>query len=153
MSEYIYLSSDAKLPTGSIGDDGITLFNTTFYLSENYMESFFFEENYNPDEKEILSFSRHFSDDKFQVMSIVLNLPEENTKHLKPRNKKALQELLTYIKKHFEHTNATYVEILFSLNSYENEPLKQQQTIRYEELSINDLYYDEHKFLIIKKQD
>lgn len=152
MSEYIYIASDSKLPVGSVGDNGLTVFKTTFYLTANSMESFFFEENYDPDEKKIFSFSKHFSAEKYQVASIVLTLPEQNTKNLKPRNKKALQELYHYIEKHFEHTNATYVEILFCLNSQEDEPLKQNQTINLDELSIYDLFYDDQKFLTINKQ-
>lgn len=150
MSEYIYLSSDVELPTGSIGDKGLNLNKATFYLSLNSLEFFFFEKNYDPDEKEKFSFSKHFSDKKYQVASIDLNLPEENQKNLSKRNKKALQELLNYIENHFENTNATYIEILFSLNSQENKPLKKHNYIDYNNLSINDLYYDDHKFLTVK---
>ena len=150
MSEYIYIASDSKLLSGTIGDTGIDFFNTTFYLSSNSLESFFFEENYDSDEKEKFSFSKHFSSKKYQVASIDLNLPEENQKKLNKRNKKALQELLNYIKNHFENTNATYVEILFCLNSQENKPLKKHDHIDYNKLSINDLYYDDHKFLTVK---
>ena len=150
MSEYIYIASDSKLLSGTIGDTGIDFLNTTFYLSSNSLESFFFEENYDPDGKEKFSFSKHFSSEKYQVASIDLNLPKENQKKLKKRNKKALQELLNYIKNHFENTNATYIEILFCLNGQENEQLKQKYFINYDELSINDLYYDEHKFLTVK---
>ena len=82
-----------------------------------------------------------------------LNLPEENQKKLNKRNKKALQELLNYIKNHFENTNTTYMEILFCLNGQENKQLKQKYIVNYDDLSIKDLFYDEHKFLIIKKQD
>lgn len=150
MSEYIYLSSDAALPTGTLGDKGLNIDKAIFYLSLDSLESFFFEENYDQDEKEKFIFSKHFSNEKYQVASIDLNLPEENKKKLNKRNKKALQELLNYIKKHFENTNATYIEILFCLNSQENEPLKKQLNIDYNKLSINDLYYDDHKFLTIK---
>ena len=100
MSEYIYIASDSKLLSGTIGDSGVNFFNTTFYLSANSLESFFFEENYDPDEKEKFSFSKHFSNEKYQVASMDLNLPEENQKKLNKRNKKALQELLNYIKNH-----------------------------------------------------
>lgn len=150
MSEYIYIASDSKLLSGTIGDSGVNFFNTTFYLSANSLESFFFEENYDPDEKEKFSFSKHFSNEKYQVASMDLNLPEENQKKLNKRNKKALQELLNYIKNHFENTNTTYMEILFCLNGQENKQLKQKYIVNYDDLSIKDLFYDEHKFLIIK---
>lgn len=150
MSEYIYLSSDVELPSGSIGDKGWDTGKVALYLSLDSLESFFFEKNYDPDKKENFSFSKHFSDKKYQVASIDLNLPEENQKHLNRRNKKALQELLNYIRNHFKNTNATYIEILFCLNSQENKPLKKHNSIDYNKLSIDDLYYDDYKFLTIK---
>ncbi|AGY83049.1 hypothetical protein [Carnobacterium inhibens] len=153
MSSYIYLSSDTFLPEGAIGDKGLTVFQTTFYPSLNSMESFFFENNYDTDEQKVLSFSKHFSSEKYQVASIDLNLPENDGKKISKRNKKALEELFGYIKNHFDNSNASYVEILFCLNGFENDPLQHNYSINYNELSANDLLYEELKFLTIKKQD
>lgn len=153
MSSYIYLSSDILLPDGSIGDKGLTVFQTIFYPSLNFMESFFFEKNYDTDEQKVLSFSKYFSSEKYQVASIDLNLPNKNDKKISKRNKKALEELLGYIKNHFDNNNANYVEILFCLNGFENAPLKQHYSFNYNELSANDLFYEELKFLTIKKQN
>lgn len=150
MSSYIYIASDSQLPVGSVGNHGINVSNTTFYPSLNSLESFFFEKNYDPDEKKTFSFSKHFSSEKYQVTSIDLHLPEQGDRHVSRGNKKALQELLNYIKHHFENTKATYVEILFCLNGQENEPLKQKFSINYQEFSTDDLFYAEHKFLTIK---
>ena len=151
MSSYIYIASDAQLVEGSIGDKRLNIFNTTFYPSSSSLESFFFEKNYDPDEKRVFSFSKHFSSEKYQVASIDLNLPEKNDKTVSRRNKKALHELYNYIENHFVHTNATYVEILFCLNGEENEPLKQNHVTSYKKLSINDLFYEDQKLLTIIK--
>lgn len=153
MSSYIYLSSDTFLPDGSIGDKDLTVFQTTFYPSLIAMESFFFENNYDTDEQKVLTFSKYFSSEKYQVASIDLNLPEKDDKKISKSNKKALEELLGYIKNHFDNSNAKYVEILFCLNGFENASLKHSYSINYNELSANDLFYEELKFLTIKKQD
>ena len=150
MSSYIYIASDSQLSDGSVGDQGFNVFNTTFYPSLNSLESFFFEKNYDTDEKKIFNFSKHFSSEKYQVASIDLHLPDQGNRHVSHENKKALQELLNYIKNHFENTRATYVEILFCLNGQENEPLKQKSSINYQDLSTDDLFYENHKFLTIK---
>ena len=150
MSSYIYIASDSQLSDGSVGDQGFNVFNTTFYPSLNSLESFFFEKNYDTDEKKIFNFSKHFSSEKYQVASIDLHLPDQGNRHVSHKNKKAPQELLNYIKNHFENTRATYVEILFCLNGQENEPLKQKSSINYQDLSTDDLFYENHKFLTIK---
>lgn len=150
MSSYIYIASDSPLLDGSVGDQGFNVFNTTFYPSSSSLESFFFEGNYDPDEKKTFSFSKHFSFEKYQVTSIDLHLPEQDARQVSRENKKALQELLIYIRNHFENTKATYVEILFCLNGQENEPLKQKHSINSQDLSTNDLFYEEHKFLTIE---
>lgn len=151
MTSYIYLSSDAELPTGSVGDKRITIFQTTVYATENSMESFFFEPNYDSDEQCFFSFSKHFSFEKYQIASIDQNLPEQGKNKITKRHKKALNELFNYVKNHFEHTNATYIELLFCLNSYENEPLKHKKIIKYKELTLKDLFYEELKFLTLTK--
>lgn len=151
MTSYIYLSSDAELATGSVGDKGVTIFQTTIYATENLMEFFFFEPNYDTDEQHFFSFSKHFSSEKYQVASIDQNLPEQAENKINKRQKKALTELLSYVRNHFNHTNATYIELLFCLNSYENEPLKHKKIIKYKELSLNDLFYEELKFLTLTK--
>ena len=150
MSSYIYIASDSQLSDGSVGDQGFNVFNITFYPSLNSLETFFFEKNYDTDEKKIFNFSKHFSSEKYQVASIDLHLPDQGNRHVSHENKKALQELLNYIKNHFENTRATYVEILFCLNGQENEPLKQKSSINYQDLSTDDLFYENHKFLTIK---
>lgn len=152
MSSYIYLSSDTFLPDGSIGDKGLTVFQTTFYPALIFMESFFFENNYDTDEQKVLNFSKYFSSEKYQVASIDLNLPEKNDKKISKRNKKALEDLLGYIKNHFDNSDANYVELLFCLNGFENAPLKYSYSINYNELSANDLFYEELKFLTIKNR-
>lgn len=152
MSSYIYMSSDSQLLVGSIGDKGLDFFDTTFYFSLNSLECFFFEKNYDEEKEKYFNFSKHFSSKKYQVASLDLHLPEQGKKYVNHENKKALQELLSYIKAHFENTQATYVEILFCLNGQENEPLKRKYSIDYQDLSTNDLFYDDHKFLIIKRQ-
>ena len=116
------------------------------------MESFFFENNYDTNEQKVLSFSKYFSSKKYQVASIDLKLPDKNDKKISKKNKKALLELLNYIKNHFDNNNANYIELLFCLNGFENDPLKQNYSTNYNELSVNDLFYEELKFLTIKKE-
>ncbi|KAF1297084.1 hypothetical protein BAU15_05905 [Enterococcus sp. JM4C] len=152
MSEYIYLAGSKPFLTGSIGDNPRKIVgDTIYYDSDVDLESFYFEDNYDVEDDSRYPFSTHFSNYKFQVCSSDLHLPEEGTSRLSQREKKAVNELFSYIHRYFEQDEVNQLEILYSLNSYEDEPLKTKKTIKLSELKMEDLFYKHFKFLTIER--
>lgn len=149
MASRIYLSSDTRLPTGRVMDDGVTIDRNVIYFTLISMESFFFEENFNSENQCSFTYSNHFSETKHQVASIDLYLPRIDCKRLTKDNKKALHELFNYIVNHFENNDATYVEVLFCMNRSEDKPLRKEKLVNHDRLSVDDLYYEELKFIRI----
>lgn len=152
MTSRIYLSSDTRLPTGMFKNEGIETKKNVIYFTLVSMESFCFEENSHSNSQQSNSYSKHFSEAKYQVASIDLHLPEKKAEFLNQNNKKALHELFNYIVHHFENNSASYIEILFCLNGSENIPLKNEKLVSYDRLSVADLYYEELKFIRIDTQ-
>lgn len=152
MTSRIYLSSDTQLPNRGVRDEGIKTKQNIIYFTLISMESFFFEENFHLENQSSFSYSKHFSEAKYQVASINLHLPKTKCKRLNQDNKNALHELFNYITNHFENSYATYVEVLFCLNGSENFPLKQEKLVSHDRLTIDDLYYEELKFIRIDTQ-
>ena len=152
MSEYIYLAGNKPFIAGLIGDNPRMETNDLrVYDNFSDMESFYFELNYNMDDKETFSFSPYFSLNQYQISSIDLNLPTEEETTLNFSQQKAVQELFKFIKQYFEKYDASKLEILFCLNGDEGTPLKKQLNIQISDLRPKDLFYSNSKFLQITK--
>lgn len=149
MISYIYLSSDTQLLSSEIANNNTDTKQAIIHTLSNSTKPFCFEQRSDLRSQTFFGFSKHFSEAKYQVVSINRYLPVESSKNLNQQNKNALQELFAYITDHFDHTQATYVEILFCLHGFENAPLAQEKLIAYEWLSIDDLHYSEQKFIRI----
>ncbi|EAC3748270.1 hypothetical protein IT72_14010 [Listeria monocytogenes] len=115
------------------------------------IESFEFENNYDSDSEQLFSFSSHFKEINFQISSIDYNLPEEGSKKLNTRNKKAIKSLYKYITDHFNETQCSYIEVLFCLNGYENEEIQELKIINIKSLESTDLFYKELKLIKITR--
>lgn len=149
MISYIYLSSDTQFFPSEITNNNIDTKQAIIHSLSNSTKTFCFEQRSDLRSQTAFGYSKHFSEAKYQVVSINRYLPVESGKNLNQQNENALHELLAYIVDHFDHTQATYVEILFCLHGFENGPLAQEKLIAYEWLSIDDLYYSEQKFIRI----
>lgn len=149
MTSYIYLASDAPLPCSEINEQDQNVMCPFMYFTHASMEYFFFRGNFDFDTQCFFSYSTHFSEVKYQVASVNLNLPKQNTKCIEHRNYKALDELFTYIINHFALSSASYVEVLFCSEGSVKKPLRQKQLISTDNLSPEDLYYEELKLLKI----
>lgn len=139
MTEYIYLKSDKPLITGSIGDRGVHAGNISWYPTETSMESFYFDA---------------MSDGKsmtYEVDSYAYKLPEAGSKKLNGKERKAVSILYDYIIAHFAENKASFLNIMFVLNGYENNPMKEKRRIKLGELRKDDLYYLEATVIEIVK--
>lgn len=87
MNSFVYLSSDTPLFN-----------NKTNRFS---IELFVFTNHFNVENQIGFSYSKHFSEAKYQVASVNQCLPEEHAILLNSDNKKALNELFNYLIQHF----------------------------------------------------
>lgn len=149
MTSYIYLSSDKPFPISELFTDPETGKQRWYYFSSFVIESFAFENNFNPEKQRYFTYSQHFSIGKHQMATANLYLPNRNQYSLTDENKKALQELFHYICNHFEYSQAKFIEILFCRKDMADQPLKRKDFISLLSLSINDLYYEDRKLLRI----
>lgn len=131
MTEYFYLTSDH--PLEDLSSKGI---NEPFY-SELY-----FNENLDEDTHERFNFSRHFKQQRFQG-GCISSLPE------KGKMTDQGKALFDYIQRQFNVQQVSKIEMLFSLNGYEDTALSERHRIHINDLKIEDLYYKESKFLEI----
>lgn len=152
LASYMYLSSDTQLPSSESADLKINNNPAIFHFSPDSNRYFFFESFIDSKNQSTLSHSKHFSEAKYQVVSVNHYLPKEYRKQLNQQNKKALHELFSYLVSHFEKTKATYVEILFCSAGNENATLLKEKLVSYEWLSIDDLHSSERKFMRIDTQ-
>lgn len=126
MTSYIYLSSDAPLQTSKSTHNKIKNNQSLNYFESNSTKTLLFKDYFNSKNQKYSTCSKHFSETVYQVFSIAIDLPIEYGIPLIHQNKKGLQELFTYLIDHFENTRATYVEILFCSEGFENDPLFQE---------------------------
>lgn len=144
MTEYVYIGSDSFLELGSVIDQGIQKGPTIYYESLNDLPPFYFEENIDEDSGERFSFSKHLNQFKYQVSSMN-SLPDEGAPFLSKEG----SSFFGYIQKHFKENNVNKIAVLFSLNSYEDEPLSKYVKIPLDQLTIDDLHYKESKLIEI----
>ncbi|MFL2099646.1 hypothetical protein [Desemzia sp. FAM 24101] len=117
---------------------------------QNY---FYFEENVDEDTGNLFNFSIHFPFKiaNYQVASMALNVPLFNQRSSSaPKFKNTLKALESYIYEQFEN-GSNQIVILYSLNSYEDEPLKSNAILSLSELKHQDLYYAENRLVTITK--
>ena len=153
MTSYIYIAGEDQLPYGSIGSYPKSVHkNRVIFKSLLDMESFYFEPSFNEQEDSFFSYSAHFTLKNYQVASIDNYLPTENNKFLSPKQKKALDELYNFIAAYFDNAKVLgKLEILYCLNGEENKLLKIKKQRTFAELTLEDLYADDLKFLTIIK--
>ena len=149
MTSYIYLSSDAPLRTSQSIHNKKQKNQSLTHFESDSNNHFSFKDYFHSESQKNSSCSKHFSEAVYQVFSIVVDLPKKSGMSLIHQNKKSLQELFNYLIDHFENTQATYVEILFCSEGFENEPLYQERLVTYEWLKVDDLSYTERKFMRI----
>lgn len=152
MASFIYLSSDCPLPTGGIREKGIKNKQNVIHFTLISLDFSSFKDNFDAKNQCYFSFSKNFSEGKHQVASKNMYLPSTTCKRLSQDNKKALDELFDYVVNHFENTQASYVEILFCSDRSKDKPLRQEKLISSDRLSVDDLYYEELKFIRIDTQ-
>ena len=151
MTEYVYIAADAPLRSGLI--DGRRDDQQPNEFSMAIQDYFHFEENVNENTGKLFNFSIHFSFEitTYQVASMALNLPLFKQRNsLASRSKNTLKALECYIHEQFEH-GCNQLVILYSLNSYEDEPLKENATLSLSELKYQDLYYAENRLVTITR--
>ena len=151
MTEYVYIAADTPLRAGLI--DGRRSEQQPNEYPLAIQDYFYFEKNIDEDTGETVNFSIHFpfKTVKYQVASIALDLPSFDKRNTQsPRFKNTLKALEDYIHEQFEN-GCVQLMILYSLNSYEDEPLKANEEISIADLKSQDLYYAESRLLRIKK--
>lgn len=150
MTFYIYISSNTPLPCSDIDEQDRKTMCPSIYFTHASMEYFFFEGNFDSEKQCFFSYSRHFSEIKYQVASISRNLPQKNMKCIHQENHKALHELFNYITNHFESSQPKYVEVLFCSKKLAQSPLRQKHFVSVDNFSVWDLFYEELKLLRIQ---
>ncbi|OJG17678.1 hypothetical protein RU97_GL002468 [Enterococcus canis] len=75
------------------------------------------------------------------------SLPDEGEPFLSEEG----TSFFNYIQEHFNDNNVKKIAVLFSLNSYEDEPISKHLEIPLEKLTIGDFYYKESKLLEITR--
>lgn len=151
MTNYLYIAADAPLRSGLIDGRRGDQQPNEFQMIIN--EYFYFENNLSEDNGDFFNFSSHFpfKKTKYQVASIDSSLPSfKKRDSLSPKFKNTLKALEGYIFEQFEN-GCNQLMILYSLNSYEDEPLKETEEIYLVDLNYQDLYYREGRLLKIKK--
>lgn len=151
MTEYIYIAANAPLRSGLVNGKKVNGQLDEYPVA--ITDYFYFEENRDVEKGERFNFSTHFPFKltKYQVTSLPSDLPEfKNRDNQAAKVKHILRALNNYIHEQFEN-GCQHLLILYSLNSYENEPLKAKEEIRLDELKEQDLYYAEGRLLTIRK--
>lgn len=131
MTEYFYLTSDRPLEKLSFKK-----------INEPFYSELYFNENIDENTLKRFSFSRHFKQKHYQGGYISF-LPE------KGKMTDQGKALFDYIQRQFNIQQASKIEMLFSLNGYEESALSVHHRIHINNLKIEDLYYKESKFLEI----
>lgn len=151
MTEYIYIAADAPLRSGLVDGKKANGQPDEYPVAIN--DYFYFEENIDDENEDRFNFSTHFPIKiaRYQVTSLPSNLPEfKKRDNQSTKVKHTLRALNNYIHEQFEN-GCEQLWILYSLNSYENEPLKAEEEIRLADLNEKDLYYTEGRLVTIKK--
>lgn len=152
MTDYLYIASDIPLRTGVIDGRVEGQQQNEFPNASRAFFRFYGNQLENED-KEINSI-KHFSITKTKYETFSMSsLPDKKKleKNLKTHSVlEVVKVLKNYIDEHFEKGSQIIV-ILFCLNDHQNEPLKEQQEIKLQDLELKDLYYAERRMLTILK--
>lgn len=153
MTENLYIASDIPLRTGAIDGRKVDQHRNDF--PDATRAFFYFDDNQLEDTRKLVNASKHFSmkKTKYQVFSDDSVLPDKKKleKNLQTHSVlEGVKVLKNYIDEHFEKGSQIIV-ILFCLNDHQNEPLKEQQEIKLQDLELRDLYYAERRMLTITK--
>ncbi|MEH7351115.1 hypothetical protein [Gottfriedia acidiceleris] len=148
MTQYHYISSPKRLKDGSFGQNPIS---PNVYANELDFTHLYMERNYDPEEKKIFSFSKHFKY-KYQVCMMSQQVPLKGEKRITPEGEKCLKILYEYI---IEAVNESgVIEYYASWNSEEDYPINHKRQIALTDLkSPRDLIIAEREFVTIYKDE
>jgi hypothetical protein len=135
MTQYIYISSPMRLPTGSFGANPISPKQPNVFRSELDFVHLYFENNYDSETKQRFNYSPHFSY-KHQVASYANKIPLNNQLCGTSEEEKCLAILYSYIEKAIQNGNV--IEYFTSLNGEEDLALSRKRSINW--LDIKDPY-------------
>ena len=90
-----------------------------------------------------------FKELPYQAAALAVDIPSFDKRDNQTyKYKSGLRGLEAYIQEQFKG-ECHQLAVLYSLNSYENEPLKSKETILLSDLKYQDLYYADNRLILI----
>ncbi|MFD2630423.1 hypothetical protein [Oceanobacillus kapialis] len=147
MTQYIYIASPMRLPTGSFGENPISPEQANVFRTELDFVHLYFENNYDSEIKKRFSYSPHFTY-KHQVAGYANQIPLKNSLSGRPKEEKCLRILYNYLEEAIE--KSSIVEYFTSLNGEEDLALSNKRSINWEDIKDPyDLVIDDRELLEI----
>ncbi|WEG18914.1 hypothetical protein PQ478_10625 [Alkalihalophilus pseudofirmus] len=131
MTQYIYIASPMRLPSGSYGTNPVSLEQPNVYRNELDFTHIYFENNYDSRSKQRFSYSTHFSF-KHQVTAFSNHIPLPYQIKGTAEQDKCLKILYSYLEAAVQQSGV--VEYFTSLNGGEELPLSKKRTISWMDL-------------------
>jgi len=147
MSQYIYITSPARLPVGSFGSNPVSPEQPNVFRNEFDFVHLYFETNYDSEIKQRFTYSPHFSY-KHQVAAYSNQIPLTNQLRGTPEEEKCLTILYSYIEEAVQNSNI--IEYFTSLNGEEDLAISKKRSINWLDIkNPYDLVLEDREFLEI----
>lgn len=150
MTQYIYIASPLRLPTGSFGANPVSHEQPNVFKGELEYTHLYFENNYDSNTKIRFPYSPHFSF-KHQVSTahnaIPLKHEWKGAKHWGGNEieRKCLALLYTYLEKAVQ--TAYTIELFTSINGEEHLPISIKRSVRWSDIKTHEnLILDDREF-------
>ncbi|MCM3491137.1 hypothetical protein M3689_17700 [Alkalihalophilus marmarensis] len=144
MTQYIYIASPMRLPSGSYGSNPVSAEQPNVYRNELDFTHLYFENNYDSHSKQRFSYSPHFTY-KHQVAAFSNHIPLPYQLKGTAEQDKCLSILYTYLEEAIQQCGV--VEYFTSLNGEEDLPLLKKRTIQWPDVKKPyDLVIDDREF-------
>lgn len=144
MTQYIYIASPMRLPTGSFGLNPVSLEQPNVFKTELDFTHLYFENNYNSEKQARFTYSPHFSF-KHQVTASNNFLPLKYQLIGNAQEEKCLTLLYSYLEEAVQA--AGIIEYFTSLNGKEDLPISHKRSIRWSDIKTNyDLVLEDREF-------
>ncbi|ALC83059.1 MULTISPECIES: hypothetical protein [Bacillus] len=144
MTQYIYIASPMRLPTGSFGLNPVSPEQPNVFKTELDFTHLYFENNYNSEKKARFTYSAHFSF-KHQVAASHNFLPLKYQVNGNSMEEKCLTLLYSYLEEAVQASGI--IEYFTSLNGKEYLPISHKRSIRWADIKTSyDLVMEDLEF-------
>lgn len=149
MTEYMYIASTVPLNLETTTKKRNDYLSNEFLLA--FKEMFHFEENVSEDTGVRFNYSVHFPFKTlpYQAAALAIDMPSfDKCDNQAYKYKSRLKGLEVYIHEWIKE-GCHQLAVLYSLNNYENEPLKSKEIIFLSDVKYQDLYYADNRLILI----